>query len=478
MRPEPPRPGGAPTSAAVLPGLGAPIRRVPRIPLTGRLDHLPGESGPVAGYRNVAGWVRRGDAHLRDQVARYGPVYRHVFGVDPIVCVADPDLVAGIGRNRDRIWSAGVAWGYYLSGMDGSIPGWDGILTLDGPAHRDVRRLLAPAFGTDALESYAARCRPVVEREVAAWVGRGRLEVRPAVRRLLVRLSALIFLGEDDPREAERLDRTIRAIWTASFTPALGVPLGPVRARMLGSYRGLLRSLLDRMAADPHPAGPDLFSRFCRARAELDWSDDAALARTFISTMLAAFDTNTLSMTSMAHLLAHHPGWQEELRAEAAEARAAPGGVGDMDKTERVWNEAMRLFPVGSHVMRRNLVETELGGHPVPAGALVFGLLGPAMRDPAAWSEPAAFDPDRFAAPRAEHRGRPGLFAPFGLGGHACVGGVLAGQQVKLVHQALLPRARLLPVGPLHFRHRYAPLGSVAGRVRLELRPLPGAACR
>src|SRR5687767_10282542 len=102
--------------SATLPDVGAPIRRIGRIPLANRLDHLPGESGALAGYRNVAGWVRRGDDHLRDQVERFGPVYRHMFGVDPIVCVADPDLVSRVGRNRDKCWSSGVAWGYYLSG--------------------------------------------------------------------------------------------------------------------------------------------------------------------------------------------------------------------------------------------------------------------------------------------------------------------------------------------------------------------------
>lgn len=469
----------SPSQRALLPAAGAPVRRTVRIPLPGGLGHLPGASGRVAGYRNVAGWVRRGDAHLRDQVERYGPVYRHMFGVDPVVCVADPEEVARIGRNRDRTWSSGVAWGYYLSGMDDSIPGWDGVLTLDGSPHRDVRRLLSPAFGSDALESYARDCQPLVDEEVTAWVGRDRLDVKPAVRRLLVRISALIFMGVRDPGEAARLDRTIRDLWLASFTPASGLPVGAVRTRMLRSYRGLLRSLLARMAEDPHPAGPDLFSRFCRARDDIGWCDDDTLARTFISTMLAAFDTNSLSMSSMAHVLAHHPDWQDRLRDEAVDAAAAePGtaGLAPMEATERVWNETMRLFPVGSHVMRRPLVDTEVAGHAVPAGTLVFALLGPAMRDPRSWSDPAAFDPDRFAGGRAEHRSRPGSYAPFGLGAHACVGGLLAGQQMKMVYRTLLSRARLLPVGPMHYRHSYAPLGSVAGRVRVGLRPLHEAA--
>ncbi|MBB5807956.1 cytochrome P450 [Saccharothrix ecbatanensis] len=463
--------------SAALPDVGAPIRRIGRIPLANRLDHLPGESGAFAGYRNVAGWVRRGDDHLREQVERFGPVYRHMFGVDPIVCVADPDLVSRVGRNRDKCWSSGVAWGYYLSGMDDSIEGWDGILTLDEVPHRDVRRLLSPAFAPDALESYARSCQKLVEEEVAGWVGRGRIEAKAAIRKLLVRISALIFMGVEDPREAEQLDRTIRGLWLASFTPAVGIPLGAVRSRMLKSYRGLLRSLTKRIAENPNPEGTDLFSRFCRARGEIEWTDDETLARTFISTMLAAFDTNTLSMSSMAHVLSHHPDWQEQLREEALDASSGEPSVqvlARMEKTERVWNETMRLFPVSSHVMRRNLVDTELGGHEIPAGTLVFALLGPPARHPEAWTQPAVFDPDRFSPDRSEHRSRPGIFSPFGVGAHVCVGGLLAGHQVKMVYRTLLSQARIAPVGKMHFRHSYAPLGSVAGRVHVELRPLRG----
>jgi cytochrome P450 len=466
-------------AVATLPDVGTPIRRIPRIPLSRDLDHLPGASGALAGYRNVLGWVRRGDAHLRDQVARYGPVYRHMFGVDPIVCVADAELVSRIGRNREKCWSAGVAWGYYLSGMDEDIPGWDGILTLDDRPHRDVRGLLSPAFGPEALESYARGCEDLIEQEVSGWIGRGRVEAKAAFRKLLVRISAMIFMGERDEKEAERLDRTIRDLWLASFTPALGIPLGAVRSRMVSSYRRLLKALLARMAEDPDPTGTDLFSRFCRSRGEIEWADDETLARTFISTMLAAFDTNTLSMSSMAHVLSHHTDWQERLRAEAVDA-VEPGvrGLARMEQTENVWNETMRLFPVGSHVMRRPLVDVELAGHAIPAGTLVYALLGPPMRDPGAWTDPEVFDPERFAAGRTEHRSKPGVFAPFGLGAHACVGGLLAAHQVKMIYRTLLSRARIEPVGPMHHRHSYAPLGAVAGRVRVELRPLGDGAGR
>ncbi len=458
------------TPVAVPPGGD---RRVPRTRPARDLSELPGRSGIPAGLTNLVGWATRGEDHLRRQRERHGPVYRHMFGVDPIVCVADPAAVARMARNRDGIWSAASAWGFYLSGMDPRIQGWDGILTLDGPPHRDVRRLLSPEL---VGHGTAAGCRELVRRAVAGWVASGRTSFAADVRRLLADMTALTFLGIRDPRRARELDRAIANLWRASFTPALGPAGVLVRRPLLGTYRTLHDALMARLRDGVD--GPDLFSRFRAARGTFDWADDDTLVRTFVSTMLAAFDTTANSAASMAHLLASAPDWQARIRAEVCDD-AAPGEDA-LQTVGMVWRESMRLYPVASHVMRRNVVECEVAGRPIPRDSLVFGLLGSGLRDPSSWPEPDRFDPERFAPDRRQQGARvrggamPG-FMPFGVGPHACVGGQLAERQVRTVFATLLRSAEIAhpsrPAAVRAPRHVYAPLGRVAGPVRLAVSP-------
>jgi cytochrome P450 len=119
------------------------------VPASRDLGHLPGKRGLLAGIAMVAGLMREGEAYLQRLVERYGLVFRHQLGPDPIVLVADPDLIWTILRNEDGAWSASLAFFNIFGGLDTSGP-----LVLDFEKHKEVRRLLQPAFGAPAVASY------------------------------------------------------------------------------------------------------------------------------------------------------------------------------------------------------------------------------------------------------------------------------------------------------------------------------------
>jgi cytochrome P450 len=60
-------------------------------------------------------------------------------------------------------------------------------------------------------------------------------------------------------------------------------------------------------------------------------------------------------------------------------------------------------------------------GHHIPAGWLVRICIRESHRDPASFTDPDRFDPDRFLRPPHDPR----AYAPLGLGRHACLGRTL-----------------------------------------------------
>ncbi len=62
----------------------------------------------------------------------------------------------------------------------------------------------------------------------------------------------------------------------------------------------------------------------------------------------------------------------------------------------------MRLHPPVPMAMRRTIRDTELDGLRVPAHTVLHLPMMINQRDPRWWTDPDAFDPDRFAPPRQE----------------------------------------------------------------------------
>ena len=308
-------------------------------------------------------------------------------------------------------------------------------------------------------------------RAIDRWVADGRVTFKPAIRRLLAEVSTRIFIGVDDPREAETLDRALADFWGGPMAMTKNRWLSPKWRRAMNGHRTLRETLRPKVAERRRGEGTDLFSRLCRTEREGEWLDDDRLVRLFIGLLAGAFDTTSLGLASMMHLLARHPEWQDRLREEA---RANPGplaaeDVRRLEATDRAWKETLRLFPVSANIPRVSLRDVEVGGHRIPAGTLVQAMTGPLGRDPKWWTEPTKFDPDRFTTARAEDRKHPGAFVPFGAGAHACIGMHLSNLEAKLFCHALVTRCRFRLVDDREAGHEYAPLGSVKGDVGLVI---------
>ena len=93
--------------------------------------------------------------------------------------------------------------------------------------------------------------------------------------------------------------------------------------------------------------------------------------------------------------------------------------------------ETLRTYPVIPGLTRTAANSFEFGGYTVPAGSKIIVGNTVAHHLPHCFPNPERFDIDRFLPELAEH-GRPGAFAPFGLGTHRCLGSNFAEARVTL----------------------------------------------
>lgn len=462
-----------PGIARVVGDVCRPERGYDPVPST---KHIPGKEGFLAGVANLMGWMRHGHAHLQAQARRYGSVYRSQLGNHRFVFVSDPELAGRVLRNQDKVWSTALGWLVQFGGIvDGPM---DSPVTLDFGPHRDVRRLLQPAFRAGALEGYVADAAPIFEAAVQRWAADGRVAFKPAARELFAQVSTKVFMGVDDPGEATRLDKAMSDFWAGGLALSKNEWLSPTWRRARRAYRELFEHFRAQVDDRRKSEAPDLFSRLCRTNEAVDWLDDDALVRLFLAVMTAAFDTTSAAVTNMAYLLATHPDQQERLRVEAqavATRRATYADVKQLEQHDLTWKETLRYFPVAPSVPRQALRDTTLGVHHIPAGTVVSVVLSAALRDPSCWTDPDRFDPERFSPERAEGKKSRGAFMPFGAGAHSCIGAQLSALEAKAFWHAFSSRARFRLAQPYQARHEFTPLGMVSGNVELIVESVRGS---
>ena len=171
---------------------------------------------------------------------------------------------------------------------------------------------------------------------------------------------------------------------------------------------------------------------------------DTDIVNHMIFLLMAAHDTSTITMSSMAYHLARSPAWQERAREESL--AAAPSGedtldydgVVGLDALDRVMKESLRLCSPVPSLPRVAVRETSLNGYRIPEGAFVTVSPFYNHHDPQVWPEPERFDPDRFAEDRREDHTHRMAFEPFGGGVHKCIGMHFAGIQVRAIFHELL----------------------------------------
>jgi hypothetical protein len=150
------------------------------------------------------------------------------------------------------------------------------------------------------------------------------------------------------------------------------------------------------------------------ARAGGQGHSDTELAEVFLSFVFSIAGSVGFVLGWSVYLLATHP-------------------VGEMP-SEWVVQEALRLWPVAWRLARRPAKEHALGGINVGSAHKIVACPYLVQRNPAYWSDPAEFRPQRWSASESW---RNPAFIPFGHGPHRCVAADLSTQLISKMLEAI-----------------------------------------
>ena len=418
---------------------------VAHIPSTG---HLP----LLNEYRFLSNTL----SFARNAYARCGPVSRGWWLFKPSIYLMSAEGNELVLFDREGRFSAKKGWERVLAAL---FP--RGLMLRDAEDHRWHRRLMLPAFRKEALVRYFDRMNPRIEAAVAQWVTQPDMKFYPAIKHLTLAIAADVFLGAQLDDEIDSISSDFTDLVAASVAVVRAPVIGRTYARGLQARARLAEFIRVRIPDRRAGSGQDLFTQLCHAEDEQGQHySDGEIIDHLIFLMMAAHDTTTSAITTIVYSLAKHPEWQTKLREEARKLPKTPSldDLSVMTQCEWVLKEALRLYQPLPTIVRRALVDVEIHGIKIPAGAAVSVFPIMVHRSPQWWTEPDRFDPERFSPERAEHRKHPFAWAPFGGGAHMCLGLHFAEMQVKAVLQAMLRKtAWHVPQG-YEAEYAYAPI--------------------
>lgn len=423
------------------------------------LKPVSGDTGlPILGHLIEA--FRGGPDYVLEVYRKYGPVHYAYSPALSSVSALGPDATQAVFSNRNKDFSQ-KGWHPVIGPFFNR-----GLMMLDFEEHMFHRRIMQEAFTRPRLAAYVEDIDRVASHVVANdWVSDdARFLIHPALKKLTLDIASVVFMGHEPGTDKELLTKVNDAFTT---TTRAGGAIIRTSVPPFKWWRGLqARKVLEdyfvaRVEERRDSGGTDMLTVLCHSSDDdgNTFTDDD-IVNHMIFLMMAAHDTSTSTLTTMAYHLAANQDWQQRCRDESDRLGDGSLDIEALEKLESldlVMNEALRLVTPLPFNVRQAVRDTDLLGYYIPAGTNIVTWPGMNHRLPELWTDPAKFDPDRFAEPRSEHKRHRYAFAPFGGGAHKCIGMVFGQLEVKTVMHRLLRRYRLeLPRPGYTPRYDYA----------------------
>ncbi len=412
---------------------------------------------PIVG--NMLQFQRDQIEYMQRMRRTYGNMVTIHVGKTPVVMVFRPEHIRYILTEHPRNFTSLQSTGDMTETVG------QGLLTLEGEAHRQQRRFVQPAFHRKRVEGYANTMVQYTLEMLKAWHAGEEKNMAREMQELTLRIVAKSLfnlelasqvheLGQQFTTMMENRRRTLARMlhirFDAPFT-AYGRRIGARRKVDTMIYR-----LIAQRRAEGRDVG-DVLSMLLTAHEEGNKLTDTQIRDHVMTLMAAGHETTANALTWTFYLLSQNPDACARLLTElqmvlVGEAPTLNTLI-NLPYTEWVIQEAMRLYPPAWRIGRYAIEAFDMGSYHFPKGTIFLISQWVMHRHPEFWENPDEFHPERWDPVRGEKM-TPWTYFPFGGGPRICIGMPFAQLEAKLLLATILQHytPRLVPDFPVQLQ--------------------------
>jgi cytochrome P450 len=384
--------------------------------------------------------------YLTEQYKRLGPVFRVRALQREMVILAGVEANLFYAQEGKNFFRSRDFW----QEQDMEFGATRSLISMDGEDHVRLRKVQRPGYARSALLENLPTAVSIITHEMASWPLAQPLPALYSIQRIVTEQLSVIAANHSAKEDLDIIIKAVRTILATRVTKQR-----PGVLRQLPGFRKAKARFMEigrEVIASHAPSlregrDPDLVDAVLALhREDPDFLPESDMMSAVLGPFIAGLDTAASTTAFVLYALLKYPDLAQRVTVEADElfANGLPDAAAlrNMDVTHRVAMEAMRLWSIAPALTRTTTQEIQFAGYTIPANTDVIIATTVPHHLAEYFPEPERFDIERYTPERNEHR-RPGVYVPFGLGPHTCLGQGLAEMQMALVIAALFHYAEL-----------------------------------
>jgi cytochrome P450 len=400
-------------------------------------------------------------AGFTDALHEHGDVVRLDLGPLRAYFVTSPELTHEVLVSQGSKFRKGAMFDKFQPYLG------TGLLLSNGEHHLRQRRMMQPAFHRERIQAYASTMARAASSLVERWRPGEIRVIENDVQELAVTVvGEALFSAEMGERAVEEVRRSIftviqqgmiRAL-SPAFVEKLPLPGNREFDAAIARMKAVVLQVIESWRADGTDHG-DVLSMLLLAQEDGVGMTDQQVYDEVLTLLTAGIETTAIALAWALYEVGQNPEIERRLHEEVdsvvGDRQVTFADVSSLTYTSRVVQETLRKYPIW-FVMRRTLVEVQLGDVTLPAGTEVIVSPHALHHDPRFFPDPDRFSPNRWTPEFTAALPR-GAYVPFGGGTRQCLGNTFAHTEIVITLATVAARWRLVPTRPARVKFTSAP---------------------